>query len=777
MKKMITTRTFSFWMSLTTLVLIAGADFKARAAAPASVPTFHCISLYWTPASVDTTREVLVKYRITGTQQWYEALPLVYNQVTTSPLQKALYRGSIVNLTPGTSYEITLKEAGTGTGVEEVTLSETTLSENFPGSTVFTLTATRTTPLSITASGTAAAYQIYDGNGQTIDLGNTGAVGITVDADYVVIRNFTIKNTTRHGIQLLGQHHHIVIENCDISKWGSRDNGSWTYDNGTPNDPSDDKSGPNQTSETDFGMNDQSAIYAYNTWDGPAASNLVIQRNKLHHPNHDTNNWSELHGTPYNGDNGKHPNGPGVVYLQNSGGNNIIRFNEIYSDATHFFNDGIGGRVNTSLRGYPGTDSDIYGNYISFCHDDAFEIEGGGQNIRIWNNFVENTLQGIANACVRIGPIYVWRNVYGKGTTVAGGGVRSLYSIKMGWSGGIENITGYQYYFNNTYLQPNDEGYGGIGTMGSLTSNRVIRHVTTRNNILQARSTAQQAISQDSRNRNNDFDYDLISTPESGFPAGHETHGISGLPGYITGWGFSGTPGTTALTGIFRIGNDTPGKDAAQIVPNFSDVYTGAGPDVGAHEGKSADMQFGVAATFTPNHLAAQPITFTSASTKTYGGCTFYIGGNFPFGPAGYVFTGIRPGHFIGSHADNNGCGHHRGEGPRTGQRGVRGQRTGADNSRKQGLPDHHLCRRSDKNLRRCPVQSGCHGQLGTSRCVFGGFGSCHCIRCNAYHNRSRNCGGQRKPGRGRQLFGCRSGGAKHYGKQSSTNHRVQCGK
>ncbi len=597
---------------------------QAYAKPPTGVSTFHSISIYWTPNSIDSSKKVLVKYKITGTGQWYQGFPMSYSHIANAGThQKSLYRGSIVNLTPNTSYDISLTQEGENG--ESANFTQITLSEKFPGKNVLSLTANRKTPIQISESGTPDNYKIYDGNNFTLDLGLNYPDAITVNANYIIIRNFNIKNTTDNGIKINGLIHHIVIEGCDISKWGSRNDGSWTYNNGTPNDPSDDISGKNQTDKTNFGKPNQSAIYVYNTWEGPAASNLVIQRNKIHHPNYDTNNWNEPYGSPYNHDKGMHPNGPGAIFFLNSGGNNIIRFNEIYSDEEHFFNDGIGGGVNTSFLGYPGSDSDIYGNYVSFCQDDAFEMEGGVVNVRVWNNFVENTLQGIANACVKIGPLYVWRNIYGKGTTVVGGGRSSLYGIKMGYSGGIKNATGDQYFFNNTYLQPNDEGYGGFGTTGSNDSNRGILHITSRNNIIQARSSAQQAISRGEDNIDNDFDYDLISTPKSSFPEGQELHGISGLPIYVDGWGFKGTAGNSALSGVYGLNTDSPGKDAAEIINNFSDIYLGKGPDVGAHENLSDPISFGIKANFIPMQLKPNKIVFSSPMNKKFGDKPFKL--------------------------------------------------------------------------------------------------------------------------------------------------------
>ncbi len=67
---------------------------------------------------------------------------------------------------------------------------------------------------------------LYDGTGCTIDTGNKDDIGIAVRASYVILRGFTIKNVREHGIRLFDAHH-IVIEDCDISKWGSESEMGW----------------------------------------------------------------------------------------------------------------------------------------------------------------------------------------------------------------------------------------------------------------------------------------------------------------------------------------------------------------------------------------------------------------------------------------------------------------------------------------------------------------------------------------------------------------------
>ena len=120
---------------------------------------------------------------------------------------------------------------------------------------------------------------------------------------------------------------------------------------------------------------------------------------------------------------------------------------------------------------------------------------------------------------------------------------------------------------------------------------RYIHHCTTRNNILHVRDTDKVSISY--RGLGNDFDYDLHS---KSVPEGHESHGIKGLPIYVTGAGFD--PATRA--GNFQLDRTSAGYDAGELIPNFSDGYTGPAPDTGAHENGWDHMKFGINAVFVP---------------------------------------------------------------------------------------------------------------------------------------------------------------------------------
>ena len=517
------------------------------------VPTFHCIGIYWSPAEGGAKHKVLVRYRRSGQKRWRTGLPLRYHPVDT-PECKADYRGSLVNLTPGATYEIALTLEGTGRRTE---CRGTTWREKFPVKSVVKV-SDRDTTLTADQSGRPGAYVLYDGRGCTIDTGNEEDVGIAVRASYVILRGFTVKNVKEHGIRLFSGHH-IIIEDCDISKWGSE-------------------------SETGWGKNYQACVFS----NSKPLRAVVIQRCRMHHPSWDTNSWAEKHRGS------AHPRGPQTIVFWESAGNHVIRYNECWSDKNHYFNDAMGAGYNGGYRGFPGADSDIYCNYIANCWDDGIEAEGGDQNVRIWNNYIEDVLIPIANAAVSIGPLYVWRNVSGRSYSPPGSSWDMTHGpfIKMGYAGGEKWMTGHMYIFNNTIFQENNSGAGGLGGGG-----RIIKHCTTRNNILHVRKGERRSIAVSRRHVDNDFDRDLTS---AAVPDNHEKHGLKGPPKYIKGAGFD--PETKA--GMFQLAPGGKGVDSAVVIPNFCEEINGNRPDLGAHEGGTGKMQFGVKARFAPRGAA-----------------------------------------------------------------------------------------------------------------------------------------------------------------------------
>ena len=546
-----------------------------------TVSTFHNLSVYWSPVGGTSSKQVFVEYKVVGTNQWKNALPMKYNPIagaginpkTGNRYDKADYRASIVYLTPNTTYDVRLTLEGTQT---KTTLQATTWSENFPiGQTL--QPGNLTTRLSYSSlKGTPDNYILIDGTNNTIAIQDNSPQCIRlIDCEYVIIRGYTLTNAGESAIRLFNSHH-IVIENCDMSNWGEED-----------------------VAGTGFGKGYQSGVYA----GSDDAYSCVIQRNKIHHPRWDTNSWAELHdpASDPNNNSNYHPDGPqGISLGQCNIGNNVIRYNEIWSDSDHYFNDILGMWRNASYAGFPGADSDIYGNYLANCFDDGIESEGSNTNVRIWDNYIEEVFLGIGNAATSIGPLYIFKNVTGRANSLP----NSVYGqyggfIKMGFADSIDWMTGHMYVFNNTILQPNDHGTGGLGT--SDGSNRYIKHCKSRNNILHVRSQTTNSIAiRASGNVDNSFDYDLMNHP---FPNGDENHGISGVPTYATGipsFNFA------TKTGDFRLASNSLGFDAGVIIPNFSDGYKGAGPDMGAHENGTIPIVYGVNASQPQDVLAVE---------------------------------------------------------------------------------------------------------------------------------------------------------------------------
>lgn len=540
------------------------------AAEPVSVSTFECIGLYWSPENGSENRECRVRYRPAGGTAWRSALPLWFDA------RDSQYRGSIVNLTPDTVYEIELSLTGTAT---VAVITATTWTENFPIAQTIYLLAQSGTPLEITQSGSADGYLLYtaaEGSSAVIDVNDQADQCIRVHPDvaYVIIRGLTLKGGSRHGIRLQAGVHDIVVEGCDISNWGAIDSDGW-------------------------GENYHSAVYA---GDNTAVTRIVVQRNRLHHPRSDANSWAEYRAL-YNS---AHPRGPQAVCFKESSGNHVIRYNDVYSDADHYFNDALGGTENFSFQGFPNRDSDIYGNHISHAWDDGIESEGANANVRIWGNYIDRTFVKIAAAATAQGPLYIWRNIAGTSRKSALDPNSDTYErgpfLKAGGKevGGVWYGSGRSYVFHNTVLQapPNGGQSYTLGCDGGIeASGGDLYNVISRNNILTNYKHWHTTFRDNTNSCTNNFDYDLYNGEIANQCAGnvHQAHGVAlsgnALPIFDPANG----------EGEFALQSGTPGFDAGVLIPNFTDSYDGAAPDMGAFEANAAPMEFGVNAyTATP---------------------------------------------------------------------------------------------------------------------------------------------------------------------------------
>jgi hypothetical protein len=154
---------------------------------------------------------------------------------------------------------------------------------------------------------------------------------------------------------------------------------------------------------------------------------------------------------------------------------------------------------------------------------------------------------------------------------------------------------GRRYVFHNTLLQappPAGSLYeSGAGFALGGTWNLPLTNTVSRNNIYHIRKPWLAAIDDGPGiDATNDLDYDLVNGSVLAYP-GAEANGIVGTPVYAAGHGWS-----SESAGLYQLAPASPGYDGGVRLPNFNDGFTGAAPDIGAHEAGRAPMRFGAAA-------------------------------------------------------------------------------------------------------------------------------------------------------------------------------------
>lgn len=570
------------------------ASATGHAEVPRTVSTYESIGLYWKP-EVELAIPAVgceVEYREAATTSWKSGFTLWYDTGEKE------CRGSLVNLRAGRRYEIRLSAVGSA----PVGLEASTWREDLPVARTIQVAEQSAVPLIVDQSGSDAGYVVYEplpGRTATIDVRRMQDYAVLLNAHHVILRGLTLRGARKSAI-LLGNEpgttadeerllldpdyvlpadpdiYDVVIENNDISQWGS---------------PS--------TRDPRYGANLQSAILSGSS----KLRRLTVQRNRLHHPFADSNSWDETNKST----GGEHPNGPQAITLLNSLGNHVIRYNEIYSDNEHRFNDGMGQLDNFTNRGFPSRDSDIYGNYISHTRDDGIEAEGGNRNVRIWGNYLEQMYHPLAIAPTAGGPIYIWRNLSHVSATSdrrAGGQdfIKARpYGKHRNWGGGAV------YLFNNTPLRPRFEGESASNFLREADNDNRLPAFHTLNNVMQAFDPENDYSLKVIYGKETSFDYDLIvGLLELGKRQGaQETHGVRGTPELQPDWGLD----PYRLIGQFALVAGSPGQDQGVPIPNFTDGFLGAAPDMGAHEAGAPPMEFGINAaskTFTsPNAVPA----------------------------------------------------------------------------------------------------------------------------------------------------------------------------
>jgi hypothetical protein len=487
------------WILAAILALLVLHPATARAnAEPTATANFHTIGLYW--SREQNAAGVAIQYRPDGSVSWKDAQPLWWDQLSAIPAYLNQYRGSIVNLSPGTLYNIRYSLDGGTSWVDMANVA--TRGESLPGTTT-RYTGTRTTKLVITKGGTATNWKIHDGQGTAvIDPGHTDDC-IQIKASYVIVRGFNIQDCKYSAVDI--EKPNVVIENNTIQDWGSQE---IAFDNPAPRLGAKSKKILSDPSSTCIGGTDKADIGRL----GDAGINVlsagndgvVIQRNVIRDPRYRSTRWQECPGYD------SHPYGPRSINIGASasesgfGKGNVIRYNEIYASNT---TDGGATLASHSNRYYDviganyQQDLDIYCNIIRNGTDDAIEVDNAAVNVRIWGNYIDYALTMISHQHMEAGPSYVFRNIFDRGAdndvgnpgtwnVGVNGGYTSDSPLKYRQNnGGTANFNGPAYVFHNTALRTEEDGFNygySIFVETASKDNGEYRNVISQNNILMA---------------------------------------------------------------------------------------------------------------------------------------------------------------------------------------------------------------------------------------------------------------------------------------------------
>ncbi len=561
-----------------TLLALCGAITHAQAALPSTdtraVPTYESAGLYWSNPGATAATGCEVKYRRNGDTAWQSGLAMWFDARSNE------CRGSLVHLTENSDYQVELNLPGLAASRA---LSFRTWPNQRPVARTVTVAGGSAT-LDITQGGSPTGYVVYQAApGAVLDAMNASPYNVSVNASYVIVRGFVLKGAQQDGIRISPNVTDVIIEDNEITGWGRQRSGI-------------------------YGVEHDSAVHAQCS--SPTLERVTVQRNEIHDPRYTANSWSD-----------GHPEGPQAVTISYCGGNHVIRHNEMFNTTGKHFNDIIGGADNHSTTGFPNADSDIYGNDLSQAWDDAIEAEGGNRNVRIWGNYIDQTGTGIASTVTSVGPLYMFRNVYNRSRMLEKSSLDSDDRQVMFKAGSDASLgDGRRYVFHNTMLQATQAGATyGLGAAGGISgtgSSQLVNNTVSRNNIFHnwRTWTAYYDIGV-----GNDFANDLFNG-SAGAPV---VGGITGTPIYAAGGGWQ-----SEGNGQYQLATNSPGYDKGARIANFNDAYTGAAPDVGAHEASTGAMRFGIAASPGPAASGASvaptptptavPASTASAAEKSF---------------------------------------------------------------------------------------------------------------------------------------------------------------
>ena len=348
-----------------------------------------------------STDAATVLYRESGTSEWFEGMPLIYEA------SEGALTGCVFYLTEDTEYEIKIRITKVDESIEESTYTVTT----------------RTYP-TIDPAKDYALTDVYSGGQLDIEtLGLAGADGAwvrikgnlagsaneyTIDGsavayavklasanNYIVFEDIVITggigdpqwNDNGYGVKASGAHH-LWFKNVDISNFGRS---ASSYDG-------------NKVPKDSYG----NSIYKDAGLGFLGCGVVVVEDCAIHHPNCDANAWGE----------GVHPEGCCAIRMNayhstsDYRGQFVVRNNLLYGHHStgNRFGDVIESDNNFSANGGFVRDSAIYNNWIAYAQDDVIELDGGQNRVAFYDNEVVGAYCGVSTAATMKGPCYVFNN-------------------------------------------------------------------------------------------------------------------------------------------------------------------------------------------------------------------------------------------------------------------------------------------------------------------------------------------------------------------------------
>jgi hypothetical protein len=247
-------------------------------------------------------------------------------------------------------------------------------------------------------------------------------------------------------------------------------------------------------------------------------------------------------------------------------------------------------------------DCDVMYNRVYNIGDDAFELDGGGINMRLHGNTVRNAMVAISLAPIERGPVYVTRNDV------------TFLNLMFKLNVGVPYSLGYTYvYHNSGYGLNSGNGMAMIGMTGKDAGGPETRNKFFKNNAMIGADRAVRA----GYDGNNHLDYNCYYHTPGLDPRKFEWNGLTyfTFDEFITATGqeanglytdphFTDTPGLGEIpwqgfwedeignyplvsgveVGDMKLMSSSPLINRGLVIRGINEDYSGTAPDIGAFE-------------------------------------------------------------------------------------------------------------------------------------------------------------------------------------------------